>query len=495
MEPVKNADLMAELVSDRLLEDGVVKPGDRVVLVHGSPLGIPAQTNSIRLHEIDPPLGARTGAALPGPDLSRSDDAVDPCAQRSAAAIPARHGHPGPAARARRGEPRRLAPLRLPRPEPDRGDRARARRATCSRGAGSTSCRAEGSPTLLVHAIELGSFPAEVPGRRERVRLVDRRSATALGRAPRRAPARRAGRDGVLPRGRDPVPLARRRRDARARARLRRRGGLAPASSCRASSAAGTRRRSRATGARSRPSTPRRTPRSRASARRSARGERSSRPTCSASSMERFAEADLETDHPPIVAVNGHAGDPHYEPSRRPPTPIRAGDLVLIDLWARGKGRATSTPTSPGSASAAIRPPERLLRIFRVTADARDVGLATRGAGPPRGAHAPGLGGGPRRARPHRRATASASGSSTAPVTPSARAVHGDGANLDDLETHDTRPLVPGARPSQSSPASTCPRRGSGSGARSTCSSPADGPKVFSKIQRGARIDRGVAMR
>jgi pyruvate kinase len=55
MEPVKNADLMAEVVSDRLLEDGVVKPGDRVVLVHGSPLGIPGATNSIRLHEITHP--------------------------------------------------------------------------------------------------------------------------------------------------------------------------------------------------------------------------------------------------------------------------------------------------------------------------------------------------------------------------------------------------------------------------------------------------------
>jgi pyruvate kinase len=55
MEPVKNADLMAELVGDRLLEEGLVKPGDRIVLVHGSPLGVPGQTNSIRLHEITHP--------------------------------------------------------------------------------------------------------------------------------------------------------------------------------------------------------------------------------------------------------------------------------------------------------------------------------------------------------------------------------------------------------------------------------------------------------
>ena len=55
MEPVKNADLMAELVSERLLDEKLVKPGDRVVLVHGSPLGVPGQTNSIRLHQIPHP--------------------------------------------------------------------------------------------------------------------------------------------------------------------------------------------------------------------------------------------------------------------------------------------------------------------------------------------------------------------------------------------------------------------------------------------------------
>jgi pyruvate kinase len=55
MEPVKNADLMAEAVSERLVEDGLARPGDRVVLVHGSPLGVPGQTNSIRLHEIGHP--------------------------------------------------------------------------------------------------------------------------------------------------------------------------------------------------------------------------------------------------------------------------------------------------------------------------------------------------------------------------------------------------------------------------------------------------------
>ncbi len=59
MEPVRNADAMAEAVAERLVGDGICKPGDRVVLVHGSPLGVPGQTNSIRLHQI--PLPGETG--------------------------------------------------------------------------------------------------------------------------------------------------------------------------------------------------------------------------------------------------------------------------------------------------------------------------------------------------------------------------------------------------------------------------------------------------
>jgi Xaa-Pro aminopeptidase len=37
----------------------------------------------------------------------------------------------------------------------------------------------------------------------------------------------------------------------------------------------------------------------------------------------------------PIVGVNAHAADPHYEPTPDQALPIRKGDLLLLDLWAR----------------------------------------------------------------------------------------------------------------------------------------------------------------
>ncbi|HET9553786.1 MAG TPA: pyruvate kinase [Anaeromyxobacteraceae bacterium] len=61
MEPVKNADLMAEAVAERLVADGTAAPGDRLVLIHGSPLSVPGQTNSIRLHQIPRPGEVNAG--------------------------------------------------------------------------------------------------------------------------------------------------------------------------------------------------------------------------------------------------------------------------------------------------------------------------------------------------------------------------------------------------------------------------------------------------
>ena len=48
-----------------------------------------------------------------------------------------------------------------------------------------------------------------------------------------------------------------------------------------------------------------------------------------------LAGHEVETDHAPICAVGPHSGDPHYEPRPGPDGIIKAGDFVLIDLWAK----------------------------------------------------------------------------------------------------------------------------------------------------------------
>lgn len=51
--------------------------------------------------------------------------------------------------------------------------------------------------------------------------------------------------------------------------------------------------------------------------------------------LTRFAQSGLATDHGPNVSVNANASNPHYEPSSAQSSSIRPGDFVLIDLWAK----------------------------------------------------------------------------------------------------------------------------------------------------------------
>jgi Xaa-Pro dipeptidase len=50
---------------------------------------------------------------------------------------------------------------------------------------------------------------------------------------------------------------------------------------------------------------------------------------------ERFRDLQLTTDHGPIVAVNKNASNPHYAPTCDRCSHIQSGDVVLIDLWAK----------------------------------------------------------------------------------------------------------------------------------------------------------------
>ena len=196
-----------------------------------------------------------------------------------------------------------------------------------------------------------------------------------------------------------------------------------------------------------------------------------------------FEQAKLTADHPPIVAVNGHAADPHYVPSERTPTPIRAGDLVLIDLWAKGLGPDDPYADITWVAWVGDRPSPRAEEIFRVAADARDLGVETvrrawkekrtlRGWQVDRVVrdHVASKGFGERFV--HR--TGHSIGTAN---------VHGDGANIDDFETHDTRELIEGLAFSIE-PGIYLPDEGLGVRTELDVVLTPEGPQVFSKVQQ-----------
>jgi Xaa-Pro dipeptidase len=86
---------------------------------------------------------------------------------------------------------------------------------------------------------------------------------------------------------------------------------------------------------------------------------------------EGFAKAGITTDHGPIVAVNANASNPHYEPSRDKCSQVEEGDLVLIDLWGKlSEPHATYYDVTWTGFCGDVMP-ARIQNVFEVVRDAR----------------------------------------------------------------------------------------------------------------------------
>jgi Xaa-Pro aminopeptidase len=92
--------------------------------------------------------------------------------------------------------------------------------------------------------------------------------------------------------------------------------------------------------------------------------------------MDHFEKNGLETYHPPIVGVNAHSGDPHYEPKAGADAPILEGDFVLIDLWAKCKKPRAVYSDLTRVAFVGREVPARYQEIFAIVAAARDAAIA-----------------------------------------------------------------------------------------------------------------------
>jgi len=157
---------------------------------------------------------------------------------------------------------------------------------------------------------------------------------------------------------------------------------------------------------------------------------------------EAFKREDLVAEDPPIVGVNANSGDPHYGPCAERSAPIRQGDFVLLDIWAK-KNRPDAVYydiTWTGFVGQA--PSEKHRQVFEVVRDARDAGVKTVQAAFSEGRKIAGWevdkatrdyinAAGYARYFVHR--TGHSIGTS----------VHANGANMDNLETRDEREIIP----------------------------------------------------
>jgi Xaa-Pro aminopeptidase len=92
--------------------------------------------------------------------------------------------------------------------------------------------------------------------------------------------------------------------------------------------------------------------------------------------LTHFDENDLTCDHAPIVGVGPHSGDPHYEPSAASDGVIRKGDFVLIDLWAKLKKPRAVYSDLTWTCFVGEQVPQKYREIFQIVASARDAAIA-----------------------------------------------------------------------------------------------------------------------
>ena len=155
-----------------------------------------------------------------------------------------------------------------------------------------------------------------------------------------------------------------------------------------------------------------------------------------------FAELGLIAEDGPIVAVNANSGNPHYAPTQEQSDPIQAGDFVLIDLWAKLDQPRSVYYDITWTGFVGEQIPSDIQNVFEVVRGARDAAVeAARSA--------------IRSSEPYpafqlddvTRGFISAKGFGDAFVHRTGHSigeeVHGNGANIDNLETRDERPIIP----------------------------------------------------
>jgi Xaa-Pro aminopeptidase len=147
-------------------------------------------------------------------------------------------------------------------------------------------------------------------------------------------------------------------------------------------------------------------------------------------------------DDPPIVAFGPHAADPHYSPEPSTSATLAAGQVVLLDLWAR-KSEHTVWADQTWMGFAGGEPPAEVTAIFDAVVAARDATVA--------------------RVRSAAAAGEKLTGAALDQVARNVLSekgfgeyfrhrtghsidleLHGSGPHLDDFETHDVREVAPG---------------------------------------------------
>jgi len=158
--------------------------------------------------------------------------------------------------------------------------------------------------------------------------------------------------------------------------------------------------------------------------------------------LEAMQRAGLTTDHGPNVSVNENSSDSHYESTAEKSRPIRSGDFLLIDIWARKNRPGTCWYDITWTGVVNREPTDRERVIFAIVRDARNAAIeAVKDAfshnRPIAGFEADDAARGLIQRAGYGQYFTHRTGHNIGTV------LHGNGAHLDNLEIHDERRILP----------------------------------------------------
>lgn len=155
-----------------------------------------------------------------------------------------------------------------------------------------------------------------------------------------------------------------------------------------------------------------------------------------------FKKHGVTCDHPPIVGVGPHSGDPHYSPDAKNPGVIREGDFVLVDLWAKVDHPKGVYSDLTRTCFVGETVPPVYSAVFDVVARARDAAIERVRSAFGRGEKLMGY-----QVDDACREVIEAAGMGHYFCHRTGHSIgretHGNGANMDNLETHETRLVMP----------------------------------------------------
>jgi Xaa-Pro aminopeptidase len=155
-----------------------------------------------------------------------------------------------------------------------------------------------------------------------------------------------------------------------------------------------------------------------------------------------YAARNLESSHRPIVAVNAHSADPHYQPDAVRNLPIGAGDFLLLDIWAKRRTPRAVYDDITWTGFVGSTVPAEMEHIFDVVKNGRDAAIHLVKDRYPRDT-VYGW-----QVDDAARQSIAASGYGAQFLHRTGHSIHeedhGNGANIDNLETQDNRRLMRG---------------------------------------------------